>query len=53
MAKYFEHGDVLLMAGKNVEAVRRVLSHPEWCVCLPDNVKILTGQETTHAGETR
>lgn len=64
MDEYFQHGYTLLigvtdsavdglalrMVGKDVEAVHRVLTHPERCAYPSENVKTLTGEEATRAG---
>ncbi len=63
MAGCFEHGYALLIGvsdnalprlalptvGRDVEAVRRVLVHPERCGYPPPNVRSLRGQEATRA----
>jgi hypothetical protein len=64
MAEYFQQGCALLigvtdnaagglalpMVGRDVEAVHRVLTHPERCAYLSENVKTLTGTQATRAG---
>ncbi len=64
MTAPFSHGYALLIAvdesaepgwalpdvAKDVKALQAVLVHPERCAYLPDNVKVVQGEEATRAG---
>jgi hypothetical protein len=64
MSTQFAHGYALLIGvdksqetrwglpdvGKDVSALQAVLVHPERCAYLPDNVKVVQGEEATRAG---
>ena len=64
MTQAFEHGYALLIAVnensvsgaellevlKDVEALNEVLTHPQRCGYLPDNIKIIIGTASTRAG---